>query len=397
MASVYKRKQSPIWYAAYFRADGSRVHRSTGCKNKNKAVEVAVTWQKVESAALRANADLQPEIADIVTKAGREASAGQLTQDRARRHITDIYRICSNEEFPSYTVKDWLKHWLDENRKRVSDATMLRYENSVAAVSAALGATQRKDITLLTTEDVQRVQTTLTKDATKSSTTNFKVQDFKNAIRAAFEQGIIERNVGLPVKPLPTEDSDLRGEFTIEEIRKLMEAASPDWKGAVLIAAQTGLRLSNIAVLAWSEVHLKSRELILTPVKQRKGKAEVISIPMTESVFQFLNSRAQGQKMSAAPVFPTLVDRQKATLSTNFRRLMTKAGVPREAALPGGKVGMRSFHLLRHYYVSALANAQVPEDVRKTLAAHKSGDIHRIYTHHNKETLRKAVESLPDL
>ena len=48
-------------------------------------------------------------------------------------------------------------------------------------------------------------------------------------------------------------------------------------------------------------------------------------------------------------------------------------------------------------YVSALANAQVPEDVRKTLAAHKSGDIHRIYTHHNKETLRKAVESLPDL
>ncbi|MEZ5432536.1 MAG: hypothetical protein R3F31_15425, partial [Verrucomicrobiales bacterium] len=76
MASVYKRKQSPIWYAAYFRADGSRVHRSTGCTNKNRAIEVAVAWQKAESAALRANADLQPEIASIVAKAGREASTG---------------------------------------------------------------------------------------------------------------------------------------------------------------------------------------------------------------------------------------------------------------------------------------------------------------------------------
>jgi integrase len=129
------------------------------------------------------------------------------------------------------------------------------------------------------------------------------VQDFKNAIRAAFEQGIIDRNVGLPVKPLPTEDSELRGEFTIAEIRKLIATATPDWKGAILIAAQTGLRLSNIAELDWSEVHLKTRELILTPVKQRKGKAEVIAIPMTDSVFQFLKKRAHGRKISESPVF----------------------------------------------------------------------------------------------
>ena len=76
--------------------------------------------------------------------------------------------------------------------------------NSVKAVLAALGAAQKKDITLLTTEDVQRVQTTLAKGTSKASTTNFKIQDFKNAIRSAFEQGIIERNVVLPVKALPT-------------------------------------------------------------------------------------------------------------------------------------------------------------------------------------------------
>jgi integrase len=397
MASVYKRKQSPVWYAAYFRADGSRVHRSTGHKNKQRAIEVAVGWEKAEAAALKAHANLQPEIAAVVARAGREASAGQLTLDKARRHLMEIYRLCSNEEFPSYSIKDWLKHWLTENRKRVSDATTVRYENSVKAVLTALGTAQKKDITLLTTEDVQRVQTTLSKGDTKASTVNFKVQDFKNAIRAAFEQGIIDRNVGLPVKPLPTEDSDLRGEFTIDEIKKLIAAASPDWKGAVLIAAQTGLRLSNIADLAWSEVHLKTRELVLTPVKQRKGKAEVICIPMTDEVHHLLQEKAKDRKPLEGPVFLTLAGRQKATLSTSFRNLMNKASVPREAPLPGGLIGVRSFHSLRHFYVSALANAEVPEDVRKTLAAHKSGEIHRIYTHHNKETLKKAVASLPPL
>ena len=76
MASVYKRKQSPVWYAAYFRADGSRVHRSTGHKNKQRAIEVAVEWEKAEAAAFKAHANLQPEIAAVVAKAGREASAG---------------------------------------------------------------------------------------------------------------------------------------------------------------------------------------------------------------------------------------------------------------------------------------------------------------------------------
>jgi integrase len=97
-----------------------------------------------------------------------------------------------------------------------------------------------------------------------------------------------------------------------------------------------------------------------------------------------------GRFLERPSLSSTLAGRQKATLSTSFRNLMTKAEIPREAPLPGGHTGVRSFHSLRHFYVSALANAQVPEDVRKTLAAHKSGEIHRIYTHHNRETFAQS-------
>jgi site-specific recombinase XerD len=333
MGSGYKRKQSPVWYAAYFRADGSRVHRSTGHKNKQRAIEVAVEWEKAEAAAVKAQADLQPAMAAVVAKAGREASNGHLTLDRARKHLMDLYRLGSGEELPSYSVEAWLRHWLDETRKRVSDATIRRYETSVTNLLEALGSTREKDLALLTTEDMQRVQTKLADGNTKASTTNFKVQDFKNAVRAAFEQGVIERNVGLPVKPLPTADSDLRSEFTIAEIQKLVAAAKLDRKGAILIAAQTGLRLSNIADLAWIEVHLRTRELVVTPVKQHKGKAEVISIPMTNVVHKFLKQQAKGKMPLEGPVLPTLPGRQKATLSTSFSNLMVEAALPSRLAI----------------------------------------------------------------
>ena len=397
MASIYKRGESPYYYAAYFRADGSRAYRSTGCRSKREANEKAVEWEKAETKASRAHAELQPEIAAIVAKAGREASTGQLTLDKARKHVMEIYRLSSNEEFPSYSVEVWLKLWLKEHDKRVSFATMQRYTNSVNAVLKSLGTARNKDMALLTTEDVSSVQSKLGKVGTKASTTNFKVQDFKNAIRTAFERGIIDRDVGASVKALPTTDSDLRAEFSASEIQKLIAKATEEWKGAILIAALTGLRLSNIAGLAWNEVDLEHTELVLTPVKQRTGKEEVITIPMADAVYRhFVKIKPDG-KTPTGPVFPGLTTRPPATLSTHFRRLMEVADVPREVELPGSRMAVRSFHSLRHFYVSSLANANIPEDVRKTLAAHKSGEVHRIYTHHDKSTLRSAIDSLPEL
>lgn len=358
---------------------------------------MAVGWQKAEARARKADAEMQPEIADVVTRAGREASAGQLTLDRARKHLMEIYRLATDEEFPSYSVEKWLQSWLKTNSKRVGDATMRRYQTSVTDILSALGTARKRDIALLTTEDVAKVQAKLSKSGTKASTTNFKVQDFKNAIRAAFEQGIIDRNVGAAVRALHTSDSELRTEFTRDEIKKLITTASHDWKGAILVAALTGLRLSNIAELKWSEVDMNNRELVLVPVKQRKGKEEVISIPLATPLETFLKNRFESAGKSSGPVFPKLSGRQPATLSTTFNNLIKKTGIPKEVDLPGGKKGTRSFHSLRHFYVSSLANAAIPEDVRKTLAAHKSGEVHRIYTHHDKATLRNAIDSLPEL
>jgi len=44
-----------------------------------------------------------------------------------------------------------------------------------------------------------------------------------------------------------------------------------------------------------------------------------------------------------------------------------------------------------------MANAGIPSELRMKLTEHLSEAAHRGYTHHELETLKKAVEKLPSL
>jgi integrase len=55
------------------------------------------------------------------------------------------------------------------------------------------------------------------------------------------------------------------------------------------------------------------------------------------------------------------------------------------------------FHSLRHSFISRLANAEVPADVRKQLVGHSSDDIHRRYVHLDLSLQTKAIAGLSSL
>jgi integrase len=83
-----------------------------------------------------------------------------------------------------------------------------------------------------------------------------------------------------------------------------------------------------------------------------------------------------------------------------FKEIMRKAGVNSgtvyaDATGKGRKVADRSFHSLRHSFNSALANAGVSQEVRQKLTGHASAEMNAIYTHHELDVLRDAVNALP--
>ena len=86
-------------------------------------------------------------------------------------------------------------------------------------------------------------------------------------------------------------------------------------------------------------------------------------------------------------------------LSESFKRIMKKAGLNLQTVQGAGlrKISRRTFHALRHSFTSALANEGVTEELRMKLTGHTTKAVHRGYTHHELETLRGAINKLPQL
>lgn len=154
----------------------------------------------------------------------------------------------------------------------------------------------------------------------------------------------------------------------------------------ILFGGHTGLRLSDCAQLG--REHVEGTDLIIRPQKTARQK-KTLRIPLSPPLLAWIGDRK-------GKFFPTLSKRPKGTLSTQFSRIMQKAGVAAKVMLPGGIEASRSFHSLRHSFTSWLAEADIHADVRKKLTGHSSAGIHAKYTHHD-ESLAKAIQTLPDI
>jgi integrase len=177
----------------------------------------------------------------------------------------------------------------------------------------------------------------------------------------------------------------------------LVSSAEGDWRGAIILAATSGLRLGDIARLQWSSVDLEAGVLRIVT-----GKTDTdVVLPIHPDFEDWLSGQPRG--IGKAYVFPELartrVDGTRG-LSHQFGAMVKKAGILRQITPGTGKgrtTTSKSFHSLRHAFVSSLANSGVAPDLRMRLAGHTEAKTHRVYTHHELATLRGAIEKLPRL
>ncbi len=234
-------------------------------------------------------------------------------------------------------------------------------------------------------------------------TANLAQRIVASALGASVRLGYLSTNPSPAVDYLPTHEAKAqKSTFTSEEIAKLLEAApSDDWRGIILLAAFAGLRLADAMRLRWGNVDLQAQALSFTPSKtSRLGKKLVL--PLHAEIETFLLKHPPGAS-DDAPLFPSLAHRKGADASKAFRRIMelagVAAGIARQSAQgsAGRNVSARSFHSLRHGFVSALSQANVAVELRKQLAGHSSEAQSLHYTHPEFAALRAAVEKLPRL
>jgi integrase len=198
----------------------------------------------------------------------------------------------------------------------------------------------------------------------------------------------------VPLVQLPKMECSEREVFSEEDIQKLLDKA-PDveWQTIILLGYHAGMRLSDCVALKWENIDPEQGAIVYT--QKKTGKKLIV--PIEPVLLKHLTYLAKfGTAGFISPKLATKGPGGKHGLSESFKRIATKAGVDLMSG-PGKGVRnfcRRTFHSLRHTFISRLANLGVSQQLTMALAGHSTAAMNSKYTHFEFDTLKKAISVL---
>lgn len=341
------------------------------------------------------------EVCIAYQRAEELAGRGTLTEAKARQIISEIVERVVGEPLCFNTTREWLESWLLGKTRARATNTGKRYKLAITAFLDHLGVKADRTIAAVTMRDALNFRDLRIAAGVAPRTANHDVSVVSAAFKAARKQGLVPANPFDAVETLKVENEE-REAFTAQQVAALIDAAAGDWKGVILFAFYTGARLGDSTNMRWDAIDLEQKTIRFTAQKTKKR----VLIPLHPALeTQLLRSPGIGK----AHLFPTLANKitaGKRGLSRQFARIMKNAGIESgnwNAAETGKESGGKrivprlSFHSLRHSFNSMLANAGVSQEIRQKLTGHSSPEINKIYTHHEIEPLRAAINAIPSI
>ncbi len=446
MASLIKREGSPYWIVAFdvTLPDGTirRLKKSTKRTKRSDAMTEAIRIEESERKSSLSTGESATKAFAILTDAAESAARGELSEGRARELIARMCEASTGTSLKFYTVRTWSDDWLEMKSATSKPATIARYKASVKLFLQWLGDKTESKLEAITKGDVRAFRAAVRagwnvgqqpkrkagKDAPPprtAKTTNHYASDVAGMFRAAVREGLLLASPAAALDRLPEIDSVEREVFTVAEIGQLVaaagelpwqdavfsdrsksdperEARARDWPGLILTLFYAGPRIGDGARLKEGNLNLSKKKLTFMPAKTER-KRKRLEVPLHPRLVTWL----EGRKLSGdpdAPLFPSLCKTSvagNAGLSTQFIAIMDAAKVDRgttRAGIKGQRAQhARSAHSLRHSLTSVMANLDVPEEIRRRIVGHESAEVHAGYTHHEGETLARAVEKIPSI
>ena len=286
-----------------------------------------------------------------------------------------------------------------------------------------------------------------------ASTYNTRVCILREIFRVLADKAGLESDPWEGVRLRP-DDSHSRRELTIEELRRLLDAAkkvgssscaphiasplelaplggysltsgkdsasplfcasltsgkdsaSPlnEWYKLMLIGIYTGLRLGDCCRLDWSQISIAQGVIQLVPRKTRRHHQRLVTIPIHPALGRALISEEVESfpLLRSGPVLPMIAEmyaRSRWQVSHELSRIFRAANIQTSVRLEGRhrRTPEATFHSLRHTFVSFAANAGVPLHIVQSIVGHESTAMTRHYYHENLAALKSAVAAIPTL
>ena len=379
MASVFKRPDGKYWWASFKDPSGAWQRKSTKLTNEPEARRLAFLWEGASA-----------------TMAMDTTASAQID-----RVVRSVFESFTGKRIEANPVRDFVKTWKERMQATKKPRTAERYRKPADDFVRYLGDRAGADIRSIGVGDLQGFIDSEAKAGKSVVTVSLNAKVLRAIFNTAVRAGAIERN---PAGMLEFAEAvhEERDPFTTAELEALLTAAAgTDWETAVLLGAFAGLRLGDACNLKWDTIDLAEGVLRFMPEKTSRKK-KVLTIPMHGRLRSHMDKLASSDAAQVTQnVCPSLAGQEisgRAGLSAQFiRDVMGPAGVETNNTVPQGaghSVAKKSFHSLRHFFVSGMANAGVASDVRRKLAGHADERQTARYSHLEMKTLRKAVATL---
>ena len=299
-------------------------------------------------------------------------------------------------------LRELIGRWLEAKELSNARNTHVRYHQVAKDFINFVGAS-RLDMppSYIQAQDVQGFILKLAKKGQTASNCAVKLKILRNLFKMATRQGMISHNPAEAVD-LPRGVRHTREAFSVAELQSTLPYADQNWKLMILLGAYAGMRIGDAASLSWNNIDLEKKTITYLPKKKaHQPGARNVSVPIHPDLLQAILEFPINSKTPAAPIMPALAQLSSAGrsgLSSQFGRLLIKAGIDTHPEKIQGQrtFQAKTFHSLRHTFVSMMAESGVSQELRKELAGHDS-DIHRIYTHYSDATYRKAIDAIPSV
>lgn len=379
MASIHRRPRSPYWHGA-FRQGGKLVFRSTGATDKAVARRIADEWEQV----------------------ARQAEGGTHIESQTRDVIVGILKRANvgHAGIKPPSLGEFLNGWLTSKLAGIAKGSSWSYRKAVGGFLDWAAKKAELPLGAIQPQDARAYIASLQSANYAGKTVSVYGKILRSAFKQAVTDGLIPNNPFGSAIPKPAKGATKahqRGLFTSAEVRLLLEAAqrvSNDWHTAVMVGVYTGARLRDCCRIKWEDLDLAQETLSLHQLKTGTR----IQIPIHEELLQHLEavaSRAGDQR--AEFLTPTLAEAESGGahgLSRQFAGIMRDAGVTAGKTSTGTrrKQNERGFHSLRHTFISALAAADIPAELRMKLSGHADLKSHTGYTHTETQQLASALK-----
>jgi len=377
MASLHKdpRGKSPFWYCAFTLPTGRRTFRSTKIADRKQAMGVCLQWDKT-------------------SEQGRD---GNLTEAQTRKVLNTILESTGQAPMQSESIHEYFTNWTNGKELANKPRTAERYRNIVKKFLLSLGQKAQHPLGALTVRDLENFRNQSMDAGKAPKTITVEIKILRIVLNVARRQGLISTNPAEAVE-LPKVVSHTRDVFTTEQVRQLLTVANDEWQTAILAGFYLGARLMDVVNLNWENVDLSDGVITYDQLKTGKSVTAPLHPDLKNHLFKLAGDNPH------APLCPTLQKRSvggRKGLSVTFTNIMRDAGIGQHQVKGKGKQGRvfskLSYHSLRHTFTSALANANVPAEVRQKLTGHADDATHQKYTHLELKPLQAAIATLPSI